>query len=246
MTTIAAIPFDDVGFDATVDTIVAWALEGSGGYVCTPNVDHVVKAARDPAFRAAVLGARLRVPDGMGVVYGSRIRGTPLRATVTGRLLPDAVAARLSETDTAIALVGGPAGAADRAAAALRARGRIVAFAASPPMGFEIGAEADSRLVEAIQRTAARVVFVGFGAPKQERWMAHHAAALSDRVLVGVGQAIEVLAGDTPVAPRWMTRVGLEWAYRLARSPRRFARRYLLDDPRFFGWMLRDRLRRRA
>ena len=88
---IDGLPIHAVSFDRTVELIVSWALDGSGGYVVTPNVDYVVRARSNPAFRTALAGARLRVPDGMGIVYGSRIAGTPLPATVTGRLLPEAV-----------------------------------------------------------------------------------------------------------------------------------------------------------
>lgn len=71
--------------------------------------------------------------------------------------------------------------------------------------------------------------------------MARHAADLPRTVMVGIGQAIDVLGGLQPTAPAWMTRVGLEWAYRLLHDPRRLARRYLWDDPRFFWWMFRAR-----
>ena len=71
--------------------------------------------------------------------------------------------------------------------------------------------------------------------------MAAHAADLPESVLVGIGQGIDVLGGVVAAAPRWMTRLGVEWAFRLVRDPRRLARRYLWDDPRFFWWMLRSR-----
>jgi N-acetylglucosaminyldiphosphoundecaprenol N-acetyl-beta-D-mannosaminyltransferase len=85
-------------------------------------------------------------------------------------------------------------------------------------------------------------VFVGLGAPKQELWMARHSADLPRSVLVGVGAAIDVLGGRRLAAPKWMTQIGLEWLFRLANEPRRLARRYLWDDPRFFAWMLAARM----
>ena len=231
-------------FDEAVATIAAWAREGSGGYVCTTNVDHVVKARRNSQFRAAVAGARLRVPDGMGIVYGARIAGTPLRGTVTGRLLPEAIGRALAEDGASIALFGGPPGTADRAAATLRARGILIAVAISPPMAFAIGSEMDAAFVRDLAAGGARAVIVGLGAPKQELWMAAHGSELPGAVLVGVGAALDVLAGRFGAAPRWMTRVGLEWLYRLAHEPRRLARRYLWDDPRFFLWMVQARIGR--
>jgi N-acetylglucosaminyldiphosphoundecaprenol N-acetyl-beta-D-mannosaminyltransferase len=239
--TIDTLHVDDVGFDETVARIVAWARDGSGGYVTTPNVDHVVRARRDPEYRRIVMDARLRAPDGMGIVYGSRLAGRPLRETVTGRLLPEAVARSAGRDGPAIGLLGGQPGAASRAAARLEAAGGRVVEALEPSMAFQPGTEEDHRAVEALRRSRARVVFIGLGSPKQERWMAAHAADLPQTVLIGIGQGIDVLGGVVSAAPRWMTRLGLEWAFRLVNDPRRLARRYLWDDPRFFWWMLRSR-----
>lgn len=240
---IDGLPIDAVQFNTAVSLIAGWAEDGSGGYVCTPNVDHVVRARRDPLFRAAVLGARLRAPDGMGIVYGSRIAGRPLSGSVTGRLLPEAVSDALRDREVSIGLLGGRAGDAARAASKVESRGTRVSAAVEPSMGFEVGSSEDDDVVRFLQEQSPAVLFVGLGAPKQELWMARHAADLPNTVLVGVGAAIDVLGGRVSAAPAWMTRVGLEWLYRLAHEPRRLARRYLWDDPRFFGWMLAARIR---
>jgi N-acetylglucosaminyldiphosphoundecaprenol N-acetyl-beta-D-mannosaminyltransferase len=243
---IAGIPIDDISFDATVQLITAWARDGSGGYVYTPNVDDIVKARRLPDFRRALLGARLRVPDGMGIVYGSRLAGVPLRGTVTGRLLPAAIAKQLGGRPPGIAFFGGKPGVTQAAADSIRARGGLVTAAVSPTMGFAIGSDEDAALTTELRQSAPGIVFVSLGAPRQALWMAEHATDLPGVVLVGVGAAVDVLAGAIPAAPAWMTRVGLEWAFRLGKEPRRLARRYLIDDPRFFGWMLEQRLGRRS
>jgi N-acetylglucosaminyldiphosphoundecaprenol N-acetyl-beta-D-mannosaminyltransferase len=200
----------------------------------------VVRARNDPAFRDIVMSARLRAPDGMGIIYGTRLAGSRLSGTVTGRLLPAAVA-RQADAPT-MALVGGSPGAAQRAADALRATGGSVAIATAPPMGFGIGEAADQAVVDEVRAVDPAIVFVGLGSPKQDRWMAHHVADLPRSLMVGIGAGIDVLAGVQPAAPRWMTRTGLEWAFRLGHEPRRLTRRYLVDDPRFFWWMLRARL----
>jgi len=240
---LAGIPIDNVTFDEAVKLIAGWVADGSGGTVCTPNVDHVVKARRLPDFRAALLGMRLRVPDGMGIVYGSRIAGSPLKGTVTGRLLPEALAAALGP-ETGIAFFGGRPGVAEEAARVLESRGARIAAALAPGMGFVVGSDEDAELTRRLRDSGAGVIFVCLGAPRQELWMARHAAELP-AVLVGVGAAVDVIAGRSPTAPAWMTRLGIEWAFRLVHEPRRLARRYLRDDPRFFWWMLRQRARRR-
>lgn len=242
---IDGVPIHDVTSAEAVSLIADWARDGSGGYVYTPNVDDIVKARRDPAFRQAVLGARLRVPDGMGIVYGSRLLGTPLRATVTGRLLPAAVGAALGGKPPGIALFGGRPEVVGRARDRLAEGGALVTAAVSPPMGLVVGSSADAEVTEEIAAARPGVVFVSLGAPRQALWMARHASDLPHAVLVGVGGAVDVLAGAVPTPPRWMTRVGVEWLFRLANDPRRLAGRYLRDDPQFFRWMISQRRRRR-
>src|SRR5687768_15997809 len=105
----------DVTFDEAVEHIIGWAREGSGGYVSTPNVDHLVRARRDPEFRELMMGARLRVPDGMGLIYASRLGGVPIRGAVTGRLLPEAIVRRTADAPLRIGMIGGRDDAPERA-----------------------------------------------------------------------------------------------------------------------------------
>lgn len=240
---IDRVDVDDIGFRGAVARIAELATAGAGGYVATVNVDYLVRAHGDPAFRDLLSGARLRVPDGMGIVYGARLAGIRLHGSVTGRLLPEAIA-RLPNSPP-MGLMGGQHGAGAKAAARLEALGGQVHATASPPMGFAVGGPQDREAVERLAEAEPQVLFVGLGSPKQDQWMAAHAADLPRTVMVGVGQAIDVLGGFQPAAPAWMTRIGLEWAYRLAHEPRRLARRYLWDDPRFFWWMLQARRARR-
>jgi N-acetylglucosaminyldiphosphoundecaprenol N-acetyl-beta-D-mannosaminyltransferase len=163
---------------------------------------------------------------------------------VHGRLLPEEIVRRTAPDTPPIALLGGRGDAADKAAGHLRAMGANVVAAISPPMGFEIGGPADEAATHALVEARPRVLIVGFGAPKQERWMARHQAELPQTVMLGIGQTIDVLGGRVPAAPAWMTRVGLEWAFRMLRDPRRIGRRVLIDDPPFFWWMLRSRFAR--
>jgi N-acetylglucosaminyldiphosphoundecaprenol N-acetyl-beta-D-mannosaminyltransferase len=242
---IDTLAVDDVIFSEAVERLAKWARDGSGGYVTTPNVDHVVRAHTDEAFRRLTAAALMRVPDGMGIVYGSRLAGTPFRGSVTGRLLPAAVARATAKEPVAMALLGGRDDAAMQAGAALTRAGAKVVAAISPTMGFVIDGEEDVAAVEQLKAAAPGILFVGLGSPKQERWMAAHTAELPQTVMVGVGQAIDILGGKTKAAPRWMTRIGVEWAYRMLGDPLRIGQRVFIGTPRFMWWMLRARLRRR-
>jgi len=239
------VTIHDVSFDETVALVIKWAREGSGGYVSTPNLDHLVRAKRDPGFRKLVMGARLRIPDGMGLIYASKLRGKPFRGAVTGRLLPEAIVTATKDDPLPIAMIGGRDDAPERATEYLNKMGGNVVAAVSPKMGFAIGSPEDVAATDVLKAAQPRVVLVGFGAPKQETWMARHQADMPQAVMLGIGQTIDILGGRVPAAPSWMTRIGMEWAFRMMRDPRRIGRRVFVDDPPFFWWMLRARVRER-
>lgn len=241
---IGRLTIHDVMFDETVRRITRWATERSGGYVCTPNVDYVVQARRDPEFRSAIQNARLRVPDGMWLVYASKLAGRGLRGTVTGRLLLPALADVASARGLRVALFGAGDGIARRVQESLMSKHadlQVVA-AVTPPTPFRIGSSADQEAIESIRRAHPDIVFVALGAPKQEIWMQRHAAELDGAVSVGVGAAFDIEVGRFREAPRWMTSYGFEWLFRLVQEPRRLARRYLVDDPWILWWALRVRV----
>jgi N-acetylglucosaminyldiphosphoundecaprenol N-acetyl-beta-D-mannosaminyltransferase len=245
---IGSIEIHDVTPEETDAQVKQWLDEQaeSGRYVCTPNVDYVVRSRRDLAFREAINGADLRVPDGMWIVYAARLAGRPLRATVTGRLLVPRFAEYCGRTDRSIGLLGAGPGVAEQAADRLRADhpGLRVLCAITPPTPFVLGSPEDEAIAAALQADPPDLLFVALGAPKQEMWMQRHAAQLPGTVMIGVGAAFDVLAGRVREAPAWMTRVGLEWLFRLAQEPSRLARRYLIDDPWILWWAATTRLRR--
>jgi N-acetylglucosaminyldiphosphoundecaprenol N-acetyl-beta-D-mannosaminyltransferase len=241
---IGDVTIQDLSLEETADLIVARAADRAGGYVCTPNADYVVQSRSNIEFRSAILGASLRVPDGMWVVYASWIAGRPLTQTVTGRLLIREVAARAVGTGMSIALFGASPGVAEEASRRLCAQwpGLRVAAAMSPPMGLVVGSAADLEATARLASTAPSVVFVGLGAPREVLWMQAHTPDFGGAVVVGIGAGIDIAAGRFRTAPRWMTRIGLEWLFRLAQEPRRLARRYLVDDPWILIWALTTRL----
>jgi exopolysaccharide biosynthesis WecB/TagA/CpsF family protein len=119
----------------------------------------------------------------------------------------------------------------------------VVCGVFSPPRGFESDAAQLAHIQQLIQDAGATVVAVGVGAPKQELWITRHRALFPNvKLWMAVGATIDFLGGYRRRAPVWMTRVGLEWAYRLVQEPGRLARRYLLDDLPVLGWLLLQRL----
>jgi N-acetylglucosaminyldiphosphoundecaprenol N-acetyl-beta-D-mannosaminyltransferase len=118
--------------------------------------------------------------------------------------------------------------------------GLTVAYSFSPPFG-PLSPDEDRQVVEDLNRSGARILFVGLGCPKQERWMAEHRDRI-DAVMLGVGAAFDFHAGRISQAPRWIQTLGLEWLFRLAVEPRRLWRRYLYHNPRFVILAIADLL----
>lgn len=243
---LVGVAIDDLTMDEAIGRIEALIRAGEPSYVVTPNVDHLVMLQEDPAFRAAYGGAALVLADGVPLLWASRLLGTPLRAKVSGSDLFPAFAPVAAARGYRLFFLGGRPGAADRAAAILKARhpGLVVCGTCCPPFGFERDPEADARVVAAVREAAPDVLFVGLGAPKQELWLHRHRADLGVPVSLGVGASFEMTAGLVSRAPRWMQRAGLEWTWRLAKEPRRLWRRYLLRDSRFLYYLARQLGRR--
>jgi N-acetylglucosaminyldiphosphoundecaprenol N-acetyl-beta-D-mannosaminyltransferase len=211
-------------------------------YVCVCNVHTVMASQEDPELRAALAGSALNVPDGQPLVWALNALGHSLTSRVYGPELMSRASAHAADTGTRFYLYGGRnQGALVQLALNLRKRypGVRIVGGYSPPHRPLTDEEREA-VTKEINGSRADVVWVGIGVPKQEKWMAEMRDQLQAPVLVGVGAAFDFHAGRVPQAPNWMQEVGLEWAYRLAREPRRLWRRYLRYNPRFVGSFARQ------
>jgi N-acetylglucosaminyldiphosphoundecaprenol N-acetyl-beta-D-mannosaminyltransferase len=211
--------------------------------ICTPNADHVIKARRDREFRRIINSADLAIPDGMGIVYASAALGRPLQGNVGGRLLLPHVCQLAADRGWSVFLLGGQPGSAELAAKSLQESypGLRVAGTFCPGQGFTLESEEDRRAIAAIERCRPDIVFVALGAPKQEKWIAARKDICDIPLSMGVGYAFDVVGGVIASPPAWMTRVGLEWLYRLTKEPGRLWRRYLVDGALFCLLVLQAR-----
>ena len=245
---VLGVRVDRVDYDEAVARVLEAARAGRPLRVAAANV-HVVMEARDDAGLARTLEAfELVVPDGQPLRWALDWTGAPrLRDRVYGPELT----LRVLRVAAHVGLPVGLYGATEATLDALRARierdlapGLVVAGAIAPPFGDALWSAADADVAR-IRESGARVVLVGLGCPRQERWVGQHGVALGVPCLA-VGAAFELLAGVKPMAPAWMQDRGLEWLYRLATEPRRTFRRYALHNPRFAALAAAEALRARV
>jgi N-acetylglucosaminyldiphosphoundecaprenol N-acetyl-beta-D-mannosaminyltransferase len=244
--TIGGVPVDRVTFAGALDRIEALVAAGQGGAVYTPNVDHVVIAQRNPAFAAAYRAVDLSLADGMPILWSASLLGEPVPEKVSGSDLIVPLAERAAARGWRVFLIGGAPGVAEEAAAAFRRQlpGIQIVGTAAPRIDAT-GDEPGGASLDLLCAERPDLVLVAFGAPKQELWIHRHRARLGAAVCVGIGASLDFVAGRVQRAPRWISRSGLEWAYRLGREPRRLWRRYLVDDPRFARILWRELRSRR-
>jgi len=241
---ILGMRVDGLRTSIAANGILELAEAGAGGVVCVATVHMVMEAFDAPDFQRSVNAADLVTPDGVPLVWALRELGLRETRRVYGPTLMRLVCRRAEECGLPVGLYGGSPELLERLRERLIARHPLlhVAFAASPPFRPETELE-DASTIQAIEASGARILFVGLGCPKQERWMAAHREALPC-VMLGVGAAFDFLAGSKRQAPGWMQRAGLEWLFRLASEPRRLWRRYLIQNPRFLFHFARQLARR--
>lgn len=234
---------DALSFEEALREIEALVRSGTGGCVFTPNVDHVVTAEGDEAFRAAYGQANLSLADGQPLVWSSRMLGTPLPARVAGSDLVWPLMELAARRSWRVYLLGGEPGVAEEAAARLeRELGLHVAGVDAPVVELDGPPGVTDGAIERVRAARPDLALVALGAPKQERWIHRALPRIRPAVAMAVGASLDFLAGRVRRAPRWMARAGLEWAFRLAQEPRRLGRRYLLKDPRFLVILARTAL----
>lgn len=231
---------DATSYDDAAERILRWSRSEESRYVCVAAVSTVMIGHDEPAFRDIINGADLVTPDGMPLVWALRRLEIPTASRVRGTDLTIAVLSKAAEAGIPVGFYGGDAAVLSILVHKVLARWpRLkVAYSYSPPFRALSGME-DEEIVTDIRRSGARILFVGLGCPKQERWIAAHRGKIQG-VMVGVGAAFDFLSGTKPEAPRLMQRGGLEWVFRLATEPRRLWKRYLTQNPRYLALIVRQ------
>lgn len=237
---ILGVGVDVVDFEEVVRRVEQWRATGERRCIVVTNPHSILMCRRDCEMMAATQGGALVLADGVGTTLALRLLYR-MRAV---RLAGPELMLRLFDAGRATGLrhflYGGRPDVLQGLCQRLQRRfpEAIICGAFSPPFRASSAGE-DAEVVEMISNTKPEVVWVGLGAPKQEKWMAAHVGQIRAAALIGVGAAFDFHSGSVPWAPKWIRSAGLEWAYRLAHEPTRLWRRNL-DSPRFLYHVLKQ------
>ncbi len=210
------------------------------GIVFTLNPDHLFHLQRNRAFYEAYRQADFITSDSKYVYWGLGWIGRRIQEKVSGSdIVPAYCAHHRNDPAVRVFMLGAAPGIAHKAMESINRReGReVVVGAHSPSMQFVNDPQEIDEVIGIINRSGATCLVIGLGAPKQEIWITRYRSAMpSVKIYMGVGATIDYEAGAVRRAPRWMTRNGLEWLFRITTEPRRYWRRYLRDLEYF--WLL--------
>jgi N-acetylglucosaminyldiphosphoundecaprenol N-acetyl-beta-D-mannosaminyltransferase len=226
-TEVWGLPLAPLTFDQTLDAIEGLIAAGGPSLVITANLNYAMLTAGNPALDRVNRSAAFLVADGAPLVWASRRTRRPLPERVAGSDLVPAICGRLAPRGGRVFLLGGAPGLAAEAGKLLETRfpGLRVVGAESPPFR-SLAPEETAALVARVRAAAPDVLFVAFGQPKGEFWLAEHLRELGVPVGLQIGASLDMLVGRVRRAPRWVQRLGLEWAWRIATEPRRLGPRY--------------------
>jgi N-acetylglucosaminyldiphosphoundecaprenol N-acetyl-beta-D-mannosaminyltransferase len=223
---IAGVDFDLIDAQYVLRAIRNWQVYGKRGLITLVNPHSVMECRRDLEMRQAIARSTLTLPDGIGIILGARMLSYPHFGRLAGPELMLYVCDHGRRHGLTHYFYGGEAGVAARVAQNLRRQfpGVEIAGSYSPPFR-DLTPEEDAAVVADINARNPDVLWLGLGAPKQEKWMMAHASRLTAAATIGVGAAFDFHSGNKAWCPPVLRKAGLEWAYRLACEPRRLWRR---------------------
>ncbi len=243
--TILGVKVHCVNFQQTLAQIAQWIEESRASpdqskvyQICTVNPEFIMAAQRDPIFADVLRNADLCVPDGIGVLWAARRQSIHLAERVTGSDGIYQICHCAAANGWRVYLLGAAAGVAQEAARRL-----VALYPALRVVGTYSGSPRDDSwpaIAEQVEAAQPDILFVAYGHPQQDLWIARHRHELPAKVAMGVGGAFDFVAGITVRAPRWMQRWGIEWLYRLIQQPWRWRRMVIL--PLFILAILRGRI----
>ncbi len=234
---VMGVGFDSLTLEEAVSRARALMAERRAAYVVTPNPEIVMTCWENPDAMEAVQQADIVLADGVGVVHGAKILGTPLKCKLPGIDFASALMAQMASEGGRVFLLGAKPGVAEQAGEKLKER-----FPGLVICGVHDGYfQDDEPILRLVNEAKPDLLLVCLGAPKQELWMRRNGPKLNVGLMAGLGGSLDVFAGTAKRAPVFFQKLGMEWFYRLLREPWRFKR--MIKLPRFLFACIGKKLR---
>lgn len=214
-------------------------------YIVTCNVDHIMQLQSDEEFLKVYNNAGLVTADGMPLIWASKLLKKPLKTKVSGSDIIPELGKEFEKKQYKMFFLGAGEGVALKAAKQLKKQfpNMKIVGCYSPPFGFEKDKIENEKIINMLKESKADILFVGLGAPKQEKWIYNNYETYNIPISIGVGATFDFLSGNVKRAPLIMQKLGLEWLWRLGQEPKRLWKRYLLQDTKFFFLFVKELLR---
>lgn len=239
---VFGVKIHNTSLDDVTDQVDEFLKGDTLKVIYTPNTEIVMAAKDDRNLMELINRGDLILPDGIGLIYGSRIQKRPLKERVTGFDISMKMLEIANKNRYSLYLLGGKDGVARDAAKRIEERYSNIRIAGFHHGFFKgshiglVGEREEQDIVDEINRVNPDIIFVGLGFPRQEMWIDGNRHRLKGRVIIGNGGVMDILSGNAKRAPEIYQKLGLEWLYRLIKEPSRFKRQLVL--PKFMLYVL--------
>jgi N-acetylglucosaminyldiphosphoundecaprenol N-acetyl-beta-D-mannosaminyltransferase len=234
---ILGVFVNHLDYEEACDKIIKLALDRKSSYVCIANVSSVVEANYNIRFREIINGSDLVTADGMPLAWGLRFQGARKQKRISGTELTHLICEKSEQSGILVGFYGATEETLQSMSENLKNKYPLlnIVYKFSPPFR-DLAEKEDAGIINQINNSGLKILFVGLGCPKQEIWMASHKNKIS-AVMIGIGAAFDFISGSKKRSPVWMQNLGLEWFYRLVIEPKRLWKRYLVGNTIFF-WLV--------
>lgn len=242
---IFGVKIFNIDFKEAINIANKFLKEERNHSIITPNTEIVMAAKDDEELRYIINGADLVIPDGIGLIYGSKMRGHPLKERVTGYDVSMELLKILNESGGSLYMLGGKPGVTDKAEEKIKKdyeNINIVGHHHGYFKGIHRGMKGDPEeleIIEEINSLKPDIIFLGLGFPKQEMFINEYKDKLNSKIIIGNGGVMDILAGNIKIAPKIFIKLHLEWFYRLLKEPSRIKRQVAI--PKFIFEILKNK-----